>query len=180
MLISKQQKFMLDVLRRLGCVRKRQLTALLERAFFPEGKTAPPGFVDTLLRQLRYGNIDLRAEEDVIFLPGKRPNARLLEAIDVMLELSDARPLDYWTDEKEPVLLRFSVDGRRVSLFAVLHADSFMGADIRAPPAFGPTVRLVILLSGEIIPPALPVPNTQFYALRQKDGSHRFFSRENT
>ena len=180
MLISKQQKFMLDVLGRLGCVRKRQLTALLERAFFPEGKTAPPGFVDTLFRQLRYGNIDLRAEEDVIFLPGKRPNARLLEAIDVMLELSDARPLDYWIDEKEPVLLRFSVDGRRVSLFAVLYADSFMGADVRAPPEFGPTVRLVILLSGESIPPALPVPHTQFYALRQKDGSHRFFSRENT
>ena len=116
----------------------------------------------------------------MIFLPGKRPNARLLEAIDVMLELSDARPLDYWTDEKEPVLLRFSVDGKRISLFAVLHADGFMGADIRAPPVFGPTVRLVILLSGESIPPALPVPNTQFYALRQKDGTHRFFSRENT
>lgn len=178
MLITKQQRYLLDALGRLGCARKRQLTALLEKKFFPEGKVPPAGFVDMLLRQLRCGNMDVRTEGDLVFLPGKKGDAHLLEAIDVMLELSHARPLDYWTEGKGPVLLRFSVDGKRISLFAVLHADSILSADVRAPPVFGPTVRLVILFSGEGRPQALPIPNTQFYALRQKDGTHRFFARE--
>lgn len=182
MLLSKQQQYLLDTLGRLGCMRKDQIEALLEAAFFTEGKTVPKGFVDTLLRQFRFCNIDLREEGDVVLLPGTRADAHLLEAIDVMLELSQSRPLEFWAERKGPVLLRFSVAGRRVSLFAVLHADDVKGADGRAPPAVSPAERIVILFSGEGKPPALPasMSNTQFYALRQKDGTHRFFSRENT
>lgn len=176
MLLSKQQRFVLDMLQCLGCARERQLTALLKARVFPEDKPVPQGFLDAMLRQFRCGNIDLRREDDVIFLPGKRPSSTLLEAIDVMLELSDGNPSDLWSEEKGPVLLRFSVTGKRVSLFAVLHASAITGPDVRAPPAIGKAERVVVLLPEGCPPPALHIPNKVFYALGQKDGTHRFFA----
>ena len=103
---------------------------------------------------------------------------KLLEAIDVMLELSGAVPSDFWAEAKGVVLLRFSVAGKRISLFAVLHAGDLIGPDARSPPVVSRVERVVVLLTGDSPPPALPIPNTVFYALRQKDGSHRFFARE--
>ena len=41
MLISKQQKFVLDILQRLGCARNDQLAALLKARFFPPEKAVP-------------------------------------------------------------------------------------------------------------------------------------------
>ena len=178
MLLSKQQRYVLDVLQRLGCARENQIESLLRARFFPPGKAVPPGFVDAMLRQFRCGNIELRRQGDVIFLPGKEPSGRLLEAVDVMLELSGAKPSDFWAEDKGAVLLRFSVAGKRISLFAVLHAASLTGHDARSPPAIGAAERVVVLLPPGAPPPALPIPNTVFYALRQEDGSHRFFARE--
>ena len=178
MLLSKQQRYVLDVLRRLGCVRENQLEALLKARFFPPEKAVPPGLLEAMLRQFRCGNIELRRQDDVIFLPEKAPDARLLEAIDVMLELSGAVPSDFWAEAMGVVLLRFSVAGRRISLFAVLHAGDLINPDARSPPAVSRAERVVVLLPGDSTPPALSIPNTVFYALRQKDGSHRFFARE--
>lgn len=178
MLLSKQQHYVLDVLQRLGCVREKQLEALLKVRFFPPEKAVPPGLLDAMLRQFRCGDVEVRRQGDVIFLPEKAPDARLLEAVDVMLELSGAVPSDFWAEAKGVVLLRFSVSGRRISLFAVLHAGDLIGPDARSPPAVSRAERVVVLLSGDSPPPALPISNTVFYALRQKDGSHRFFARE--
>ena len=178
MLLSKQQRYVLDVLQRLGCARKNQLEALLKARFFPPGKGVSPGLLDAMLRQFRCGNIEVRREGDVIFLPGRQPDERLLEAVDVMLELSGDAPSDFWAEDKGAVLLRFSVAGRRVSLFAVLYTGDLIGPDVRAPPAVSGTERVVVLLSSDSSPPTLPIPNTVFYALRQKDGSHRFFARK--
>ena len=178
MLLSKQQQYILETLRRLGCVRERQLEELLRARFFPEGRPVPPGFLDALLRQLRCCNMDVCREDGVVFLPGRTPDPRLLEAVDVMLELSGAAPADFWTGDAPPVLLRFSVADRRISLFAVLHSAGVEGPHVRAPPAVGKTERVVVLLPDGGVPPALNIPNTVFYALRQKDGSHRFFARE--
>lgn len=176
MLISKQQQYVLDVLKRLGCARKEQLEKMLKARFFPEGKPLPPGFLDALLRQFRCCGIEIRQEGETVFLPGNRPNERLLEAVDVMLELSEARPTDFWAEDARPVLLRFSVTGKRVSLFAVLHGAGFEGPGVRAPPRLGKAERVVILLSDDSPPPAPTLPNALFYALRQEDGSHRFFA----
>ena len=135
MLLSKQQQYVLDVLQRLGCARGNQLEALLKAQFFPPEKAVPPGFLDAMLRQFRCGNMEVRRQGDVIFLPEKTPDTRLLEAVDVMLELSGAAPSDFWAEGKGAVLLRFSVAGKRVSLFAVLHAGDLIGPDARSPPA---------------------------------------------
>lgn len=180
MLISRQQQFVLDILQRLGCARKDQLAALLKVRFFPPEKAVPPGFVDAILRQFRCCNIEVRQEGGTVFLPEKAPNARLLEAVDVMLEMSGANPSDFWAEGKGPVLLRFSVAGKKISLFAVIHASALTGPDVRAPPDVGKAERVVVLLSGDGPPPALNIPNSVFYALRQKDGSHRFFALEQT
>ena len=180
MLLSKQQQYVLDVLRRLGCARETQLQALLQARFFPPDKAVPPGFLEGMLRQLRCGSVQVRRQEDVIFLPERPPDERLLEAVDVMLQLSGAAPSDFWAEGGGPVLLRFSVAGRRVGLFAVVHAGGLIGPDARSPPAVSRAERVVVLLPGGSPPPALPIPNTVFYALRQKDGSHRFFAREGT
>ena len=178
MLLSKQQRYVLDVLQRLGCVRVTQLEALLKAQFFPPEKTVPPGFLNAMLRQFRCGDVEISRQGDVIFLPEKTPDPRLLEAVDVMLELSGAAPSDFWAEERGAVLLRFSVAGKRVSLFAVLHAGDLIGPDACSPPAASRAERVVVLLPGDSPPPALSIPNTVFYALRQKDGSHRFFARE--
>lgn len=178
MLLSKQQRYVLDVLQRLGCARGNQLEALLKARFFPPEKAVPHGFLDAMLRQFRCGNMEVCRQGDVIFLPEKTPDTRLLEAVDVMLELSGAAPSDFWAEGKGAVLLRFSVAGKRVSLFAVLHAGDLIGPEARSPPAVSRAERVVVLLTGDNPPPALPIPNTVFYALRQKDGSHRFFARE--
>lgn len=177
MLLSRQQRYVLDVLQRLGCVRREQLRALMKAQFFPEDKPVSPALVDAMLRQFRCGNIEVCCEGDTIFLPGRKADGRVLEAVDVMLELSGARPTDFTAEEKDAVLLRFSVTGRRVSLFAVLHAADLAGPDVRAPPVISKAERVIILLSSDCPPPTPHIPNTVFYALRQKDGSHRFFAR---
>ena len=178
MLLSKQQHYVLDVLQRLGCVREKQLEALLKARFFPPEKAVPAGLLEAMLQQFRCGNIELRRQDDVIFLPGKAPDTRLLEAVDVMLELSGAAPSDFWAVGEDSVLLRFSTAGRRVNFFAVLHADDLTDPSARSPPAVSRAERVVALLPGDSTPPALSIPNIVFYALRQKDGSHRFFARE--
>ena len=180
MLISKQQQFMLEAVQRLGCMRKEQLATLLRARFFPEGRAFPPDYVNTLLRQFRYCGIELNSDADVVSLPEKVVNRKLLEAIDVMLELSQCRPLEFWAVEKGPILLRFSTSGKRINLFAVLHADDPKTPYVRAPPSLGSDERVVILLSQEEQPTMLPIPNALFYALRQEDGTYRFYAKENT
>ncbi len=108
----------------------------------------PPGFLDAMLRQFRCGDVEVRRQGDVIFLTEKAPDARLLEAIDVMLELSGAVPSDFWAEAKGAVLLRFSVAGRRISLFAVLHAGDPHRPRRALAPAVSRAERVVVLLSG--------------------------------
>ena len=78
MLLSKQQRYVLDVLRRLGCVRKNQLEALLKARFFPPEKAVPPGFLDAMLRQFRCGDVEVRrqrqANKPVRRAPRRRPH----------------------------------------------------------------------------------------------------------
>lgn len=177
MLLTIQQQYMLDVLQRLGCIRRRQLAAMLQARFFSAGTQMPPTMIDAILRQFRCGNIEILTMDDVLLLPGRTADDQLLEAVDIMLELSEARPTDFWAAGTPPILLRFSVTGRRLSLFAVLQAAEPMGPDVRAPPRISKAERVVVLLSDDDNPPSLDIPNHVFYALRQKDGSHRFFAR---
>ena len=59
MLLTIQQQYMLDVLQRLGCIRRRQLAAMLKARFFSAGALMPPTMIDAMLRQFRCGNIEI-------------------------------------------------------------------------------------------------------------------------
>ncbi|WP_455582544.1 hypothetical protein [Dysosmobacter sp.] len=179
MLLTRQQKYILEIMQKLGAVRIEQLTRMLQMRFFPEGHQVPDGFTERLVRQLIYCGEHLQLQGDVLSLLGKRANEHRLEAVDVMLELSQRNLSDFWAQD-DGLLLRFAVSGRRVSIFAVIHSAALTDAEIRAPPTVGPTERVVILLQGANERPQLPIPNPKFYALRQADGTHRFFTEAET
>jgi len=177
-LLSKQQKYILDCLNTLGCLRKSQLEAMLKARFFPEGQAMREGWLNNQLRLLSYGNCELVREGETVSLPGRENGPQALEAIDVMLELSGGKPLEPHISAPGPVLLRFAVNGPKPAVFAVASRD--ICANGRGPPVFGDSERVVIMLSPGERPPELPITNPVFYALRQEDGKHRFFARNPT
>lgn len=170
LLLSNQQKFLLDALDTLGGATLQQLTALLQPVFCTEKPEAAPRIVNAAIRQMGLCNVELCRDGELVFLPGRRPGERLLEAVDVMLELSGANPLSYFCG-KPPILLRFSVQEQKVRTFAVIHsAMDVYGSE------FHQTERIILLFDGRDKAPVLPVSNKQFVAVRQEDGSHRFYA----
>lgn len=175
MLLTRQQRFLLDALARLGCARQDQLTALVRARFCRTSPETAERLTEAMLRQLSHGNCELRVEGGLVRLPRIRADPARLEAIDVMLELSGCAPLDFCAGQSPPVLLRFAAQGKKIHLFAVLTADSLTDVLYRRP-SFQSTERVIFLLGDAGAPPALPaMPNKRFFAAVQADGSHRFF-----
>lgn len=172
MLLSKQQQYVLKVLDDLGTIQQSQLTALVATKFCTRRPDIAEPLTSAMLRQLRYGNFPLHIEDDRISLPKARSDPLLIEAISVMLELSENAPLDFSAWHKS-VVLRFSVGGKKISLFAVLSAEVFSDPLI-PPPQISPTERVIFLQTGGDIP-RVAIPNKCFLAVKQADGTHRFF-----
>ena len=107
MMLSVQQRFILDALRKLGCIRRAQLLVLTREKFRRDDLVISEKRLDAMLRQLRYGMGDFRLEGDLVKLSQKPPDAQRLEAIDVMLELTRGTPLDFNARLRRPVLLQF-------------------------------------------------------------------------
>ena len=169
-LLSNQQKFLLDVLDTLGGATLGQLTTLLRPVFCSEKPEVAPRIVDAAIRQMNCCNIELHRDGDLVFFPGKRPDRLQLEAVDVMLELSGGRGLSYRCG-KPPILLRFSMEEQKVRRFAVITSGTDLyGIELHH------TERIVLLFDGQGKARSLPVPNKQFYAVRQENGTHRFFA----
>lgn len=55
MILSVHQKFILDTLRKLGCVRQRQLHVLVRERFRQADLEITRARMDTMLRQMRMG-----------------------------------------------------------------------------------------------------------------------------
>ena len=169
MLLSIQQRYILDVLRELKCLRRRQLQALVQGKFREIEITDRR--MDAMLRQLRAG-CGLRLDGEWISLSEIPLNHRRLEAIDVMLELSECRPQDFSARCQSPELLRFALDGASLRLFTVATlSDPLRGAwTARDSPG-----RMVWISDSGTAPTGLALPPKQFFAARQPDGSHRFY-----
>lgn len=170
MLLSNQQKFLLDALDTLGGATLAQLTKLLRPVFCSKKPEVAPRIVDAAIRQMNCCNIELCQVEDLVYFPGRQPNHRQLEAVDIMLELSGGRVLGYWCG-KLPILLRFSIEEQKARQFAIITS----GADLYGVELHH-TERIILLFDGQGKVGSLPVPNKQFYAVRQENGTHRFFA----
>lgn len=177
MLLTVQQKYILEVLRKLHFIRRRQLAMLLGKKFQHPDSEISEVRLDAMLRQLRAGNSGVFLDGDLVRLSGARPDPLCLEALDVMLELAEGVPEDFTTRVERPGILRFSW-GDSLRLFTV--------AELSAPVR--PTVELlaqkkrVVWIAGTgapcqtgSVPEGLSLPAGHFFAARLEDGSHRFY-----
>ena len=159
MLLSIQQRYILEVLKKLGCVRQRQLRGLVQEKF-PEMDISDRR-MEAMLRQLRCGLGNVYAGGEFVRLSGMRADYRRLEAVDVMLELSERR------------LQNFSADGGTLRLFSVATLSDPL---YRAGLTEDHPGRVVWISDDGASPPGLALPSNHFFAARQPDGSHRFYS----
>lgn len=171
MLLSVQQKYILAVLKKLGCARRRQLHALVRGRFQQGDLEIPQARMDAMLRQLRMGTVDVRLDNELVWLHGCQPDYRRLEAIDVMIELTSGKPGEIIAKVAPPRLLRFTFGGDDLRLFAVASLD------VSLPEGLEPVRKeRVVWISDSGIPPdGLTLPPKHFFAARQPDGSHRFY-----
>ena len=88
MLLSVHQKYILATLRELGCLRKGQLQTVVQGRFdWPEAEAAHRR-MEAMLRQMCNGIGEFHSDAEFVWLGSSQPDARFLEAVDVMLELS--------------------------------------------------------------------------------------------
>ena len=167
MLLTIKQKFILDTLKKLGCVRRRQIYALVRGRFEQDNFKITQSGVDAMLRQLRMGTADVRLDDELVWLSCAQPDARRLEAVDVMLELTEGRPETFSVSAEPPRLLRFA------------YARPFSVASLELAPLGslerGRTERIVWISDSGVVPQGLVLPPKHFFAARQPDGTHRFY-----
>ena len=170
-LLSIQQKYILEVPRKLGCIRRRQLETLVREKFRRPDMEISTARLDAMLRQLRAGNGDVRSDGELVRITGAQPDALRLEAVDVMLELAEGKPEDFTTRVDCPGILRFSW-GPDLRLFTVAE----LSMPIRpALEALAHQKRVVWLTESGTPPEGLTLPPRHFFAARLPDGSHRFY-----
>lgn len=173
MMLSKQQKYIIEVLKQLKYLRVRQLHAILWTYYQPKGIEINQKRMDAMLRQLHIGSNIVFLQGDLVLLGRREVSERYLEAIDVMLELTENTPVFYSCERlQEPFLLRFSGDGEMSGLiFSVAHLD--ISGRIAATPRM--KGERIIWVSDSADIGTLTLPRHHFFAARQEDGTHRFF-----
>lgn len=172
MFLSIQQHFILDTLRKLGCLRQSQLFRLTQKEFKDSVVPISEKSVAVMLRQLRATTSNVRLEGDLALWAGAEKNDRYLEAIDVMLELSHGTKLDFPLERKAPVLLSFSLEGKTLRFFSVV----VLTGSLRTGSIERRRMERIIWIS-ELgrFPKSLQLPPKEFFAARQKDGTHQFY-----
>lgn len=175
MMLSVQQRFILDALRNLGCIRRDQLLVLTREKFRRDDLVISERRMDAMLRQLRYGMGDFRLEGDLVKLSQSSPDAQRLEAIDVMLELTRGSPLDFNARLRRPVLLQFTWEQSAGAArpFTVA-AMPDMETERTERLAQYRRARVIWLCEGGP-PDGLTLPDKHFIAVRNPDGTHGFY-----
>lgn len=170
--LSIQQHYILDTLRKLGCLRQSQLYRLVQEEFKDSVVPISEKSVAVMLRQLRATTWNVRLEGDLVLWAGADKNYRYLEAIDVMLELSRGIQLDYALERKAPALLSFSLKGKNLRLFSVVALTDFLRpGDIERRRM----ERIIWISESGRFPKSLRLPPKELFAARQKDGTHQFY-----
>lgn len=172
MLLSVQQKYILDTLRKLGCVRQDQLHALVQGKFQRPGFAVREEHMSAMLRQLRSGLGDFHMDDGFVYLARDQPDALRLEAIDIMLELSEGAPQEFTVKVDSPRLLCFTLGVDKLKLFSVAMLSHVSDTQLLQRER---SERIVWISDGGTPPEGLALPPKHFFAARQTDGSHRFY-----
>ena len=154
-------------------LRVRQLHALVQAHYRTQGIKIDERRMEIMLRQMRTGTNYVWLRGDVVSYGDRRIDPRLLEALDVMLELTRVQPGFYSKDGlHEPFLLRFTGNGKGAGyLFSVAWLDA--ATHIATVPRMKGERIIWISESGSF--GEIDLPRHHFFAARQKDGTHRFF-----
>ena len=171
MLLTKQQKYLLAVLDKLGCAEQRQLVALLQKTFAFSSLDDAVRVTGACVRQMQMGGL-LQILDGLITQTGGQLNTQRIEAIDVMLELSAAQPEDFFAVDKH-TLLRFSLGEASFKQFVIVS-----GSDPPPEHEIRRDEKIIILLPDSIKPEAFSYTRSVIFAIRQENGIHRFFARK--
>ena len=167
-----QQKVILEAIRNHGCVRREQLLKLyMARFLLPEEQAARQ--LDAMLRQMRSGIGELRAESGLVRIDTIQPDDHRLEAIDVMLELTGGTAPLCKARLPPPLLLRFALGSNAGTAFVVVRYDDMEAVEAELKSCGD---QRVIWLA-EYLPTdgALMLPPNHFLAVRKQDGTHGFY-----
>ena len=171
MLLTKQQKFLLAALEKLGCAELRQLAALLQKAFAFSVLDDAMRVTNACVRQMQMGGL-LQISEDGIVHTCDYVNIEIINAIAVMLELSASQPPEEFRAVDRRILLRFSLGEPGFKQFAIVSGS--------APPPERELrqeeTTIVLLPNGA--KPELSYARSIIFAIRQEDGTPRFFARK--
>ena len=171
MLLTKQQKYLLAVLDKLGCAEQQQLAALLQKMFDFSSPDDAMRVTNACVRQMRMGGL-LQISDGIITQNGKLPIQQRIEAIDVMLELSAAQPENFYVVD-EHILLRFSLGKPSFKQFVIVS-----GSDPPPEREIRQSEKIIVLLPDGIKPEKFSYTRPIIFAIRQEDGTHRFFARK--
>ena len=123
------------------------------------------------VRQMQMGGL-LQISDNIVSHCGERAVSQQIEAIDVMLELSAAQPEDFFAVDKH-TLLRFSLGEPSFKQFVIVS-----GSDPPPEREIRQDEKIIVLLPDGIRPEALPYTRSVIFAIRQENGTHRFFARK--
>ena len=171
MLLTKQQKYLLAVLDKLGCAEQRQLAALLQKTFAFSSIDDAMRVTGACVRQMQMGGL-LQIADNIVAQVGEQPAAQQIEAIDVMLELSAAQPEDFFAVDKH-TLLRFSLGEPSFKQFVIVS-----GSDPPPEREIRQDEKIIVLLPDGAKPEAFSYTRPVIFAIRQGNGTHRFFARK--
>lgn len=171
MLLTKQQKYLLAVLEKLGCAEQRQLAALLQKMFAFSFLDDAVRVTNACVRQMQMGGL-LQISNGLVTQTGGQPSPQQIEAIDVMLELSAAQPESFYAVDQH-ILLRFSLGEPSFKQFVIVS-----GSDPPPEHEIQQDKKIIALLPDSIKPEAFSYTRPVIFAIRQENGTHRFFARK--
>ena len=171
MLLTKQQKYLLAALEKLGCAEQRQLAALLQKTFAFSSIDDAVRVTNACVRQMQMGRL-LQISDNIVSQCEEWAIPQRIEAIDVMLELSATQPESFYAVDRH-ILLRFSLGGPSFKQFVIVS-----GSDPPPEHEIRQDEKIIALLPDSIKPEAFSYTRPVIFAIRQENGTHRFFARK--
>lgn len=173
MILTNQQKFIVEALKQLKYLRISQLHAMLQAHYGPQGVEIGEHRLNVMLRQLRTASNFVFLQKDLVTYGHREISEHYLEAIDVMLELTENAPIFYSCDRLEaPCLLRFGGGGEMLGLLFSITWLDIPGRIATAPRMKG---ERIIWITDCVDVGSIVLPKHHFFARRQQDGTHRFY-----